>query len=91
VSAHSPAPWRVGPVDDTQVSDATGREIMQALGNYDDDAEAMRMEANARLCAAAPDMLAALKALVGDSPPHPLDSPGIIVARAAIARVESAP
>ena len=59
---HTPGPWRVGPVDDTRVEDANGNEVAQIDGDYNQPDTWPLMEANARLIAAAPDMLAALKA-----------------------------
>ena len=58
---HTPGPWRVGPVDDTIVTDAAGKEVAAIDGDYNSPDEWPRMEANARLIAAAPDMLAALR------------------------------
>lgn len=57
---HTPGPWRVGPVDDTIVTDAAGKEVAAIDGDYNSPDEWPRMEANARLIAAAPDLLAAL-------------------------------
>lgn len=60
MATHTAGPWRVGPVDDTAVTAADGTEICHASGDgdYDDDAVWPVMEANARLIAAAPDLLA---------------------------------
>lgn len=60
---HSPGPWIVGPVDDTVVSDASGLEVAAIDGDYNTPDTWLVMEANARLIAAAPDMLAALEAI----------------------------
>jgi hypothetical protein len=57
---HTPGPWRVGPVDDTRVEDANGNEVAQIDGDYNHPDTWPLMEANARLIAAAPDLLAAL-------------------------------
>lgn len=57
---HTPGPWRVGPVDDTIVTDADGKEVAAIDGDYNSPDEWPRMEANARLIAAAPDLLDAL-------------------------------
>jgi len=56
-SKHTPGPWRTNLVDDTLI-ESGGWCVAKAYGDYDTDFE--RMEANARLIAAAPDMLAAL-------------------------------
>lgn len=62
---HTPGPWRVGPVDDTCVSyvssDGKRREVAVMCGDYDNDDEWPVMEANARLCAAAPELAEALR------------------------------
>jgi hypothetical protein len=67
-NAHTPGPWVVGPVDDTVVThlgrDGVRYEIAAIDGDYNSPDEWPTMEANARLIAAAPDMLDALKALL---------------------------
>ena len=61
---HTPGPWRVGPVDDTRiVSVKHDEEIAIASGDYDSPEGWPIMEANARLIAAAPDLLDALQKL----------------------------
>lgn len=59
---HTPGPWRVGPVDDTRVEDASGNEVAQIDGDYNQPDTWPVMEANARLIAAAPDLLEAAMA-----------------------------
>jgi len=59
MSKHTPGPWKVHLVDGALIVDDAGWEVAEASGDYDTDAD--RMEANARLIAAAPDLLAALK------------------------------
>lgn len=68
MATHTAGPWRVGPVDDTAVTAADGTEICHASGDgdYDDDAVWPVMEANARLIAAAPDLLALAYQYRGD-------------------------
>jgi len=61
MSNHAPAPWKIHPVDDTVVIDATDREVAQIDGDYNQPDTWPIMEANARLIAAAPDLLEALK------------------------------
>ncbi len=65
---HTPGPWRVGPVDDTIVTDADGKEVAAIDGDYNSPDEWPRMEANARLISAAPDLLDALKRLTSPTP-----------------------
>ena len=89
---HAPAPWRVGPVDDTRVIDATGSEAAAIDGDYNDPETWPVMEANARLIAAAPGLLSALEKAVDayGKPGGPWNVPSepgtwIADARAAIA------
>ena len=65
-SKHTPGPWRLSPADDTVVIDATGSEVAAIDGDYNQPEAWPLMEANARLIAAAPDMLAALEAIMGE-------------------------
>lgn len=58
---YAPGPWHVGPVDDTMVTDAAGCEVAAVDGDYNDPDLWPVMEANARLIAAAPEMLAELQ------------------------------
>lgn len=53
-------PWKTNLVDSTLVTAVGNTEIARTLGEYDDDYE--RMEADATLIAAAPDMYEALDA-----------------------------
>ena len=62
--AHTPGPWRVGPVDDTVVTAADGSEVAAIDGDYNQPELWPVMEANARLIAAAPDLLEAMKASI---------------------------
>lgn len=61
---HTPGPWRVGPIDDTRVEDAHGNEVAQIDGDYNQPETWPLMEANARLIAAAPELLLALNELL---------------------------
>ena len=69
--AHTPGPWVVGPIDDTVVThlgkDGIRYEVAAVDGDYNDPDEWPIMEANARLIAAAPDLLAALKEVLFNS------------------------
>lgn len=62
---HTPGPWVVGPIDDTVVThlgkDGVRYEVAAIDGDYNDPTNWPIMEANARLIAAAPDMLEALE------------------------------
>ncbi len=64
----TPGPWEVGPVDDTVVThvgkDGLRYEIAAIDGDYNQPETWPVMEANARLIAAAPDLLEALIQLV---------------------------
>ena len=53
-------PWRLSATDDTLIVDRDFYEVAQVCGDYKDDWE--RMEAQARLIAAAPALYAALEA-----------------------------
>ena len=90
MAKHTPGPWVTSATDDTVVIDATGREVAAIDGDYNDPDTWPQMEANARLIAAAPEMLRALKELysiavsegvVGDDTTLPM-------AAAAIAKAE---
>lgn len=50
----TPGPWRTALADDTLILDGDGNEVAGTLGDYDSDYR--RMEANAALISAAPDM-----------------------------------
>lgn len=60
-SKHSPGPWRVSLTDDTVVIGADGREVAAIDGDYNQPDTWPVMEANARLIAAAPEMLVEIK------------------------------
>lgn len=61
MSKHTHGPWVVGPVDDTVVThlgaDGVRYEVAQIDGDYNEPDLWPVMEANARLIAAAPDLL----------------------------------
>jgi len=89
--SHTKGPWVVGPVDDTVVThmgkDGIRYEVAAVDGDYNDPDTWPIMEANARLIAAAPDLLEALQNLLavhqgeGGTKYHAID-----IARAAIAK-----
>lgn len=61
---HTPGPWEVGPVDDTVVThvgaDGVRLVVAEIDGDYNQPETWPIMEANARLIAAAPELLEAL-------------------------------
>ncbi len=92
MSKHTPGPWRVGLADDTVVTTQDGDEIVLVQGDYGDPTAWPVMEANARLIAAAPELLEALQGLLqlvdelrADDPNWVL-VPEVIAARAAITK-----
>ena len=62
----TPGPWRVGPVDDTVVTDAAGNEVAAIDGDYNSPGTWPQMEANARLIAAAPCMAEYIRRKAGE-------------------------
>jgi len=88
MSKHSPAPWR-GPyrsIDQKLVIIRPDDVIIAYLDNWTDDAD--EQSANARLIAAAPDLLAALAELTQAVEDEGVPCMGLLIAkcRAAIAR-----
>jgi hypothetical protein len=76
---HTPGPWRVSSIRPTQIMDDHGIVIAECL---DRGTETPFPEANARVMAAAPDMLALLEEIVE---PHELTNDEVLEqARAAI-------
>jgi hypothetical protein len=63
---HSPGPWKLSLPDETAVASFDGTEIAAVQGDYDDDDVWPVMAANARLIAAAPELLAACKAALAE-------------------------
>lgn len=59
MNKHLKGPWKTSVVDDTLIVGAGESAIAMTLGEYSTESEAM--EANARLIAAAPDLVAALE------------------------------
>ena len=94
MSAHSPAPWR-GPyrsIDRKLVIIRPDDVTIAYLDNWTDAAD--EQSANARLIAAAPDLLAALRLMMREYDALRLEQPerwptAAAAARAAIARVEA--
>lgn len=91
MSKHTSGPWRTHLTDDTLVIDAVGVPVATMDGNYIDGSHS-NIEANARLIAAAPDLLEALeKILVSDREGYPncnLFSDDLARAKAAIAKAK---
>ena len=87
---HSITPWKVAHAHSTEyvrhIKDARGELIAEVSAFDDEVSEAI---ANARLMAAAPDLLAALRDLLDEADLNEVDeytAPKIEAARAAIAR-----
>ena len=78
-ATHTPGPWRV---EDGQTI-WSGEELVGAAGRI-----GMPMEANARLIAAAPEMLAALEWAVETADTEQYDADWYAAARAAIAKAK---
>ena len=99
MSAHTPGPWAAVNNNDMywQINDAEGRQLVDALASWflrnstnkpEEEEDWATSEANARLIAAAPELLAALRDLAehySDDRYDPLWS----AARAAIAKAAS--
>ena len=92
---HTPGPWCISPIDGDIVGDSNGvssvivarMPLMSAVRGPGREAQ----NANARLIASAPDLLAACRAIVGDCPdagePGHIDfGEAMVMARDAIAR-----
>lgn len=101
MSEHTPGPWRVDPEHWGDVQDANGHEIC-AVFDENDQGEQWKIGgtitattregwANARLIAAAPDLLAALEAIMNARwRPEGMSEENADRARAAIARATGA-
>ena len=89
MSGHTPGPWAVNEwsggwtVYGGRMPLATGVEVAR-IAPVDDERE--RNEADARLIAAAPDLLAACEALLGEFAEHDPYHPKVLAAEAAIAK-----
>jgi hypothetical protein len=83
MSTHTPGPWRTRNVDDHMYLDADTWDAFARVVVVVDDEPDPEGEANARLIAAAPEMLEALKEAVDD-----LRGPAETKALAAIAKAE---
>lgn len=93
MTKHTPGPWRIAqqssPFPWVIESELREDEIAHApINSGNTHAED---QANARLIAAAPDLLEALEAVVASASPHPVEHPAMTkawgIARAAIAKV----
>jgi hypothetical protein len=90
-STHTPGPWHVGDTAPAIVYDATGWAVANAVTYHNKHVDAM--QANARLIAAAPCLLAALQA-IAEGCSFPEDDVQRAVrdrARAAIAKATGEP
>lgn len=63
-SVVSPGPWHTSLTDDCAVVDSRHFDVCEMLGDYEQNSA--EMEANARLIAAAPDLLALAKQLASE-------------------------
>lgn len=77
MTKHTPGPWFIGTDFSDQgrhvyaekmVCDDEGEEWHPLIASTDDDERLIDWQANARLIAAAPDLLAALMKIIGDKP-----------------------
>ena len=96
MNKHTPGPWKQSLPDECWIIAADGTDIAETIGDYDDENVWPVMEANARLIAAAPDLLEALKRIMpyantGASVQdvYTSEQPEFIAARAAIAKAEA--
>jgi len=64
VSKHTPGPWNVHPMASCGVWAANGIHVAATGGDMADDADPDEQEANAKLIATAPALLAALQEIV---------------------------
>jgi hypothetical protein len=81
--SHTPGPWFVVAPDNHPF------QIVRPLTQISETiAQVYESEADARLIAAAPDLLTALEALIADSAPDREGSPAHIAARAALAKAQ---
>lgn len=72
MSNHSPGPWHIEPDENDQIIvDASGENVGEAYGNSDST-----NVANARLIAAAPELLEALEGLLASESIEPNDRSG---------------
>jgi hypothetical protein len=81
MSKHTPGPWVQTPWDSTAIFDAKNLQVPIAQ-TYPADTSQKEAEANARLVAAAPQLLEALELIVEQDPDG--EGQGFIDARAAI-------
>jgi len=81
MSKHTPGPWVQTPWDATAIFDAKNLQVPIAQ-TYPADTSQKEAEANARLVAAAPQLLEALELIVEQDPDG--EGQGFIDARAAI-------
>ncbi|MBP8176362.1 MAG: hypothetical protein KAX77_01235 [Xanthomonadales bacterium] len=91
MSAHTPGPWELDHGDDGDnfTIRADGEFVTRLTkSRYTDDRRDPEAYANAALIAAAPDLLAALRAMIGDGVTIEQFHNREVLARAAIARAE---
>lgn len=84
-TAHTPGPWEVSMGEDVRAENGRWVAKMYSQGSISDAARIVaESEANARLIAAAPELLAALKGMLDPDGYTPV----LAIARAAIAKAE---
>ena len=90
MTRHTSGPWKTHLCNDTSIIDGDGNDIAQVSSDYENPAVWPVMEANARLIAAAPELLEALSALLSQtlSNQAPAGQFAVAKARAAIAKAE---
>jgi len=104
---HTPAPWKLGEIKGGYINiDAVGRQKHEALArvvwNMEGEERSPQQEGNARLIAAAPELLTTLEDLLSNFPdenPFPHETHGTILfkwsdlfaARAVLAKATGAP
>ncbi|WP_135470547.1 hypothetical protein [Crenalkalicoccus roseus] len=84
--APTPGPWRLDPDDPTAVLGPNGLYVAECAFFFGAEPEETEACANARLIAAAPDLLATLRGLVAAVEAGAVAAPALAEARAALAR-----
>lgn len=87
MSKHTPGPWKVIPVKTGYYIDSRCGPVADTM-DFDDEYGSIESEANARLIAAAPDLLEAARALLDLAERHGWLHVAVNAARAAIAKAE---
>lgn len=93
IAKHTPAPWRLSNEDGLPIVDANGNPLCYMEAYYPDGDSEVINRHNARLIAAAPELLEALKerVIAEEKEAHEageIDTPWLEKARAAIVKAE---